>query len=289
MQLGALDSSLRKSLPETLAFYSDIGLQGIQLRIRKEFFDYSESQITALRKSCEEKGLCVCAFCGDLGGHPFQIQKECMERAELLCRMIEIAKILGTSIVTTHLGVIPEDRNDPSRSQMVRSVGYAAQFAERHGACIAVETGPELPEILLDFILEIGSDGLKVNLDPANFVMLTRTDPVHAVEILGDFIVHTHAKDGINLSPGNPASYYGIYNPDGSKREFPGDVVEFQETPLGSGRVPWKEYFNALERCGYDGFLTIERECGEHPEKDIETASRFLKQQLSMRKTWKRN
>lgn len=47
--------------------------------------------------------------------------------------------------------------------------------------------------------------------------------------------------------------------------------------PLGEGSVKWDEYLAALNDIGYKGFLTIEREVGDDPEKDIGNAVSFLK------------
>ena len=55
----------------------------------------------------------------------------------------------------------------------------------------------------------------------------------------------------------------------------------FQEVPLGEGEVDWKGYLHALKDIGFDGFLTIERECGEDPAADIVSAVLFLKSQLN--------
>ena len=50
----------------------------------------------------------------------------------------------------------------------------------------------------------------------------------------------------------------------------------FIELPLGEGVVDFKNYLKALDEIGYHGFLTIEREVGDNPEKDIVTAFNFL-------------
>lgn len=47
--------------------------------------------------------------------------------------------------------------------------------------------------------------------------------------------------------------------------------------PLGEGSVKWDEYLAALDDICYKGFLTIEREVGDDPEKDIGNAVNFLK------------
>ena len=120
----------------------------------------------------------------------------------------------------------------------------------------------------------LGSHGVAVNLDPANFVMVTGDDPVRAVYTLRDYIVHTHAKDGIKLADGDPEAIYGVIE----------DVIQagdyFRELPLGEGDVPFADYLHALEDIGYRGFLTIEREVGENPAQDIALAIKFLHAQM---------
>ena len=144
----------------------------------------------------------------------------------------------------------------------------------------AIETGPEQPEVLRAFIEDVGSEGLGVNLDPANLRMVSCVDPVHAVEVLGKYIVHTHAKDGVNLYPGSAKAMYGMCNPDGTKRVFAERPAEYKEVPLGQGQVPWDAYLAALRKAGFNGFLTIERECGNDPEGDIRLAYDFLKNKI---------
>ena len=51
---------------------------------------------------------------------------------------------------------------------------------------------------------------------------------------------------------------------------------KYKELPLGTGGVPYIEYLAALRDEGFEGFLTIERECGETPEQDIKIAYDFL-------------
>ena len=139
-------------------------------------------------------------------------------------------------------------------------------------AHFAIETGPETSLTLKGFLDSLGSNGVAVNLDPANLVMVTGDDPVQAVYNLKDYIVHTHAKDGIKLKESDPEVIYGIIE----------DVIQegsyFEEVPLGRGGVPFKEYLKALDDIGYKGYLTIEREVGENPTADIALAVDYLKE-----------
>ena len=149
-----------------------------------------------------------------------------------------------------------------------------AEFADSMGAHFAIETGPETSAVLKGFLDSLGSTGVGVNLDPANLVMVTGDDPAGAVYNLRDYIVHTHAKDGKQLYYKDPEIVYGLV------KDSLVTGPSFLEVPLGEGSVDWNKYLAALEDIGYKGFLTIEREVGDNPEKDIITAVDFLKNMM---------
>ena len=141
---------------------------------------------------------------------------------------------------------------------------------------MAIETGPEKAKTLLAFLKDT-KGGVGVNLDPANFTMVTDQDAVEAVYLLKDYIVHTHAKDGVLIDRNqNPTDVYHAFAVGGV--EALNACKGFKEVPLGMGQVDWKNYIKALKEIGYDGFLTIERETGENPEADIIKAVGFLKE-----------
>ena len=54
----------------------------------------------------------------------------------------------------------------------------------------------------------------------------------------------------------------------------------FIELPLGEGGVDFENYLKALDEIGFHGFLTIEREVGDSPEKDIAAAVQFLRARI---------
>jgi sugar phosphate isomerase/epimerase len=104
--------------------------------------------------------------------------------------------------------------------------------------------------------------------------MVTGDDPAQAVYTLKDYIVHTHAKDGIRLLEKSPEIIYGMVEEEIQSGEA------FREVPLGEGSVDFDEYLSALREIGYSGYLTIEREVGDNPRKDIEKAVSFLKERI---------
>ena len=191
------------------------------------------------------------------------------------------ALLEGDDHWTHPLPDVPEDKNDPVYEMMAKSLKAAAEYSASRGSVLAVETGPEKAETLCQLLDDIDSKGIGVNLDPANLRMVACVDAAHAVKVLGRYIVHTHAKDGINIFPGSPAATYGIIELDGSRRKFAEERSQYKEVPLGEGQVEWDPYLAALKEAGFDGFLTIERECGEDPEGDILKAYNFLKSKIS--------
>ena len=190
-------------------------------------------------------------------------------------RIVDLALELGTRVVTTHIGVVPADKNCERYEIMQKACTELGSYAGSCGASFAIETGPEKAQTLRAFLDDTGVRGLGVNLDPANFVMVTGDDPVRAVETLGRYIVHTHAKDGVMLKAADPQIIYDFFAEGGI-----GDMrIEdyFREVPLGEGRVDFDGYLKALDKIGYHGYLTIEREVGDDPEADIRAAVAFLR------------
>ena len=281
MKIGALASSLRKPLPATVKKYAEMGLQGVQLQITPQYLVFPDARLQEIRQLCADHGLEISAVCGDIGGSYFGVTDEWRDRVALHKRVVDIAAALGTKVITTHIGVVPAAPADPVYPVMIESIGAAAEYSAANGTVFAIETGPENAEPLLRLLTDVNSQGLGINLDPANLRMVSRVDPVHAVEVLGKYIVHTHAKDGINTFPGSAAACYGMREPDGSMRVFTEEPAKFQEVPLGQGQVPWDGYLAALKKAGFNGFLTIERECGADPEGDIRLAMNFLKSKLA--------
>jgi len=225
-------------------------------------------------KEVKARGLVISALCGDLG-HGFGHADQNPALIEKSKRILDLAKDLETDIVTTHIGVVPENADHPRYKIMQDACGELAAYADSVKAHFAIETGPETSLVLKNFLDTLHSTGVSVNLDPANLVMVTGDDPAGAVHNLKDYIVHTHAKDGKMLRRANPEAIYGLIRDDALVTD-----PAFIEVPLGEGSVPYEAYLKALDDIGYKGFLTIEREVGADPEGDIRKAVEFLKARI---------
>ena len=273
--IGVMMESFRLPTLQAIEKAAQIGAQGIQMYATKGEHA-PENMDTAARRELlnqlKANGLVFSAICGDLG-HGFgnaDLNPSLIEKSK---RILDMAKELECDIVTTHIGVVPTDPSHPRYAIMQDACGELARYADTLNAHFAIETGPETSATLKTFLDGLGSTGVAVNMDPANLVMVTGDDPVQAVYNLKDYIVHTHAKDGIKLLDRDPEIIYGLKNIE--------DVIQegeaFREVPLGTGGVPFPAYLAALEDIGFKGYLTIEREVGADPAADIALAADFLR------------
>ena len=271
--IGVLLESFRTGIEESLRQAATLGVQGVQ--VYATYGELSPEKLSAQARRdflhmVEDHGITISALCGDLG-HGFGDPVKNPKLIEASKRILDLAKDLNTNIVTTHIGVVPTDPAHPRYAILQDACGELAAYADQMNAHFAVETGPERAETLKTFLDTLHSTGVAVNLDPANFVMVTGDDPAQAVYTLKDYIVHTHAKDGRKLYDLDPEIIYRVVEAE------PVTSPAFIELPLGEGDVPFDRYLKALEEIGYHGFLTIEREVGDNPAKDIALAVDFLK------------
>lgn len=277
-RIGIMVDSLKLGVKEGIKRAGELGAEGIQIyavsgpmepdnlnrKQRKELLDYIKSN-----------GLVVSALCGDLGGHGFTRREDNVWKIEKSKKIMDLAGDLESDVVTTHIGVVPEDKGNERFRILQEACEELGCYGDKTGAHFAIETGPEKTATLKAFLDSLGSKGVGVNYDPANLVMVAGDDPVQGVYNLKDYIVHTHAKDGVMLRQTDPEFIYNCFAEGGIEDIRYEDY--FLETPLGAGKVDYKAYLKALNDIGYEGFLTIEREVGQNPEKDISEAIAFLR------------
>jgi len=275
--IGVIINSFKLPIPLAVERAAQVGAKGIQVYATNGEMA-PENMDTAKRRGfaalVQNHGLVISALCGDLG-HGFYDPESNRVNVEKSKRILDLAKELGTDVVTTHIGVVPTDKSEPRYAIMQEACFALSRYADEVGAHFAIETGPESSAVLKEFLDSLNSRGVAVNLDPANLVMVTGDDPAQAVYNLRDYIVHTHAKDGVQNYYKDPEIVYGVKRDDALVT-----APSFLEVPLGEGQVPWDAYLAALEDIGFDGFLTIEREVGGNPEADIRKAVQFLNEKM---------
>ena len=182
------------------------------------------------------------------------------ERLKYLLGALPFLQELGVSDMIIHAGFVPNDPFAPEYAEMLCRVKLLADRAKKYGVNILFETGGESPITLLRLIQEVNTGNLFVNLDTGNLIMYGYGNPCEAVMTLGQYVRNVHAKDGVP-----PTDPYKIG----------------AEKALGEGVVDFKKVFTLLKGCGYDRFITIEREIeGEEQKRDIERGFAYLKEIL---------
>ena len=278
-KIGVMTDSFRLPLREGIVKSREAGAEGIQLYAVEGAMapeNLSKEQRRELLAFIKDQGLIVSALCGDLGGHGFQSEEDNPFKIERSKAILDLALDLECNVITTHIGVVPEEADSPRRRVMYAACRELGLYASSKGATFAIETGPEPAIVLRGFLdsLECGK-GVGVNFDPANLAMVVGEDPAETVTHVGPYIVHTHAKDGKRFKKIDPKVIYDYFAEGGIEDMRLSDY--FLETPLGEGSVDFPRYLDALEKTGFNGFLTIEREVGAEPERDILAAIQFLR------------
>lgn len=260
MKIGVIPDSFQVPFKEAVILARDMGVKGLQPYVTRGELapeNLSKDDRKEILSFVRANGLEFSALCADFG--LLFNEKDTNEEGILrTMSMMDLAVDFDTKVITTHIGRVPDDENSEEYYNIVNTIERLGKYGDKIGVSFATETGPEMAIKLRGILEKADTKSAKVNLDPANFVMCAGQDPVEAVHILKDYIVHTHAKDGVKLSD-----------------------TDYQEYPLGQGNVPFPEYIAALKEVGYDGFLTIEREAGATRFQDIKNAVAFLTEILN--------
>ena len=260
MKIGVIPDAFQVPFKEAVILARDLGAKGLQPYVTRGELapeNLSKDDRRAILKYVRDNGLVFSALCADFGLH-FNEKGTNEEGIERTMRMMDLALDFDTRVITTHIGKVPEDENCEAYQNMVTTIERLGKYGDAIGVAFATETGPEKAVPLKAILDKADTKSAKVNLDPANFVMCSAQNPAEAVYILRNYIVHTHAKDGVMLD----------------------NEGHYQELILGEGDVNYPEYLAALKDIGYDGFLTIEREAGATRFHDIQHAVTFLTAEL---------
>lgn len=251
MKVGVITNWLPLELRAGLIKAKEMGAHGVQLWIVNNELEprkLSKSGRADLMSFMASIGLERSALCGDIKGfdNPATVDEHVARTKE----MFDLCVDLQTPILTTHIGTVPEDADSSAYAHLIDAVRDIAVYAAERGCCFATETGTEPAERLARFLADVDCDGAKVNYDPANFCM-RGFEHLEGVQILKQYIVHTHVKDGLTNQP--------------------------KEMPLGKGNVDIPAYVDALRAIGYNGYLTIERKYTTEPLVELPEAVKYLK------------
>jgi sugar phosphate isomerase/epimerase len=153
-----------------------------------------------------------------------------------------------------------------------------ARFGADHGVKIAIEMHPGFvvynPETLLR-LREIAGKNLGCNYDPSH-MFWQDIDPIQAIRVLGDSILHVHAKDTQIYSANLPRT--GVLDTRKYSDERNRAWI-FRTCGYGHAYAWWTEFISTLRMFGYDYVLSIEHEDTlMSPGEGLTKAAAFLNQ-----------
>ncbi len=253
---------------ESAAKLRELGINNTQVGpLPPEFF--TEENADRLKAAFAESGITPTAlfvgFPGESYASMAAVQEtvgliheaDLAERIQITKRAIDFCARVGIPRAAAHIGFVPTDTTDPVYVRLVGTIQEIADCCASQGMGFSLETGQETADEMLHFIKQVARPNIGINFDPANMILYGKDKPIEALELLKDYVVSVHCKDGV----------------------WPEQEGELgSETPLGEGQVDIPAFVGKLKEVGYAGPLTIEREAGDDRIGDIKRARKLLEE-----------
>ena len=253
------------------------------------------SELKEFQQRLEDHGVAISALsCHGNSLHPDSTQAE--QAQEVNRKTILLAEKLSVSVVVDFSGCPGDSLNAKSPNwvtcpwppeyldvlewqwnEVVAPYWIErAAFAAEHGVKVAIEMHPGFvvysPETMLK-LRGIAGPSIGCNYDPSH-MFWQGIDPIGAIRILGDAILHVHAKD-TQLYPVN-LTRTGVLDTKPYTQERDRGWI-FRTCGYGHGAEWWKEFVSTLRMFGYDYVLSIEHEDSLlSPEEGLTKAAQFL-------------
>lgn len=244
----------RMSLRECMQLAKDAGFDGIELNYDLDNDlspKASQRDLVGIRKLADEIGIEISGLCSFLFW-PYPLSSLDQEKRN---RGIELAGLMADAAATMkveNLLVVPgavhipwrDDHtpvpNDVCEKLAREAIGKLVGGAEKNGVSLNMENiffngFLMTPMEMNDFVDGFGSENVQVHFDTGNISMFQFAE--HWVPILGERTKNIHFKE------------YTKKGTDYSLETF---------RPLLDGTTNWPAVMEALEKVGYDGFVTFE-------------------------------
>jgi sugar phosphate isomerase/epimerase len=254
LNIGIQLASLRLPLKKALHTAARLGAQGVEINARDEVFsqDLSPSAVRHLRKMLDDLNLRVCAVAFQTR-RGYNTDEGLDRRLAATMRAQRLAYELRAPVVVNQIGTVPTEQDGDPWNLLVDSLTELARHGQHVGALLAAETGSESGAELKQLLDVIPGHAVVVDLNPAKLIV-NGLSPQEAVEQLGGYVAHVHASDGVrDLARGR-----GV------------------EVTLGRGSAEFPDLLGVLENHQYRGFVTVERQASENPQREIAMAVEYL-------------
>lgn len=168
-----------------------------------------------------------------------------------------LAGELGLPLVSFHAGFLPHGASDPERGKMISRIREVADLFAAAGVALALETGQESAQTLVEVLQELDHPNVGVNFDPANMILYGMGEPVSSLRQLLPWVRQLHAKDAL------ASATAGVWG---------------EEVTIGTGAVPWRDFLQVVHSSCADCDLVLEREAGANRVADLAEGRRVIEQ-----------
>ncbi len=269
-EVGACSWSLRARSPEELARAArDVGVRSVQLALTPyadEPRKLGQAVAVLAREGVAVRSGMLSTIGEDYstlesirrtgGLRPDARWRANLERARAVAGL---AKSIGITLVSFHAGFLPEGRVAAERRTMIARLRDVIDAFAVEGARVALETGQERAEVLLEVLDDLERPSCGVNFDPANMILYGMGDPVAALAALAPRVLQIHVKDATRT---RTAGTWG------------------EEVPVGTGEVDWPAFFDVVRERRIDVDLMIEREAGDDRVGEMRGAREIVEREL---------
>lgn len=167
---------------------------------------------------------------------------------------MKFAQGIGANCVVNNVGLAVTDEQSESGKLLVEVLTDLSHYGHQVGARLCAETGNDDPAELKRLLEQLPPQGIGVDLNPGQLIVAGH-EPLAAIELLGEHIVHVHATDGVR----DRARGRGL------------------EVQLGRGSCDFPSIVAVLESRGYRGYYTVACERSSALPEEIAAAVKYLK------------
>ncbi|MBS3763132.1 MAG: sugar phosphate isomerase/epimerase [Planctomycetes bacterium] len=237
MKMGFIGVNDLDGVKKDAQFAAANGYEGIEYNYWKNFEDLTEDTVKKMRAILDDNGVAACAL-GLWGwNHIARSDEEREESLGHLDRAIEYAQILGTEILITGAGEIPDASPEENTEEFCRIMLPYVEKADEAGLKIALYPvhgnsfikGLEDYQRIWEQVPDVG-----IKLDPAN-IRHSGEDYLPILRDAGDQIYHMHVKEHLYMD---------------------GELVS--QPAAGLGDIEWGKIMAFLYEHDYDGYLSVE-------------------------------
>jgi sugar phosphate isomerase/epimerase len=265
-RIGVCSWSLRPESPEDLAEkVRACGLDAVQLALTPLVAD--DRALDATLAALAGAGIEVLSGMMATAGEDYSTLETIRETGGLrpdarweenraLARAVaRAARRARVRLVSFHAGFLPEERGSAERAALLARLRAVADAFAAEGVAIALETGQERADVLLDVLADLERPAVGVNFDPANMILYGMGDPTAALDALAPRVLQVHVKDA-------------------RRARVPGTWGS--EVPVGEGEVGWPGFADLVRARRPDVDLLIEREAGDRRIEEVRAARALL-------------